>query len=331
MKQLLTLLLLSLAAFAANAHPLAPALLELRETDRGLYAVQWRTSLTRALGRDVVPVMPEDCTVEGEVTTHDDTAARQQQWMLRCDGLVGRSVRVEGLEGSGVNVILRIQPREAAVQQVLLSDRMPAHVVTAPAVAPSVFDAYLVLGIEHLLLGLDHVLFVLGLVLLVRGARRLLLTITAFTLGHSITLSLAALGIVQVDPGITELAIALSILLLAVEILRPAPARPGWFARAPWLVASGFGLLHGLGFAGALSEIGLPQGEIALALFAFNLGIEIGQLLLIAVWLLAAIAVRRAVRQPLPVALARGLPAYVIGSLAAYWCWERAAGLMPAI
>lgn len=324
MKRGLALLLLSLAAGTAQAHPLAPALLELRETEPGSYAVQWRTSLVRALGRDVRPVMPAGCAVEGDIRTWDEAAARQQQWTLRCADLAGRSLRVDGLEGSGVNVILRVQPLVGVTQQALLGERTASYTVLPPQAAPPVFSAYLMLGIEHLLLGFDHVLFVIALVLLVRGARRLVMTITAFTLGHSLTLSLAVLGVVRVNAALTELAIALSILVLAVEILRPADTRPGLFARWPWLVAAGFGLLHGLGFAGVLSEIGLPSGDIPLALLAFNLGIEVGQLALIAVWLLAARALRRL--PALPPSLARGLPAYLIGSMAAYWCWERAAG-----
>ena len=323
MRQALVLLLLSLATFAADAHPLAPALLELRETAPGTYAVQWRTSLVRAQGRDVVPVMPEGCTAPAEVQTRDEAGARQQQWTLHCTELVGRSLRVDGLEGSGVNVILRVQPLAGASQQALLGERTPSYTILPAQTAPPVFRSYLILGVEHLLLGFDHVLFVIALVLLVRGPRRLVITITAFTLGHSLTLSLAVLGLVRVNPTLTELAIALSILVLAVEILRPADARPGLFARWPWGVAAGFGLLHGLGFAGVLSEIGLPSGEIPLALLAFNLGIELGQLALIAAWLIAAALLRRL--PTLPPALARGLPAYLIGSMAAYWCWERAA------
>lgn len=328
MARLVLFVLLGLCALSAQAHPLAPALLELRETEPGVYAVQWRTSLVRALGRDVVPVMAQGCAAGADVETRDEAAARHQQWTLRCPDLVGRELRVDGLDGSGVNVILRIQPREGAVQQVLLGERQAAYTVLAPDEPPPVFGGYLVLGVEHLLFGFDHVLFVIGLVLLVRGARRLVLTITAFTLGHSLTLSLAVLGIVTVDAGFTEFMIALSILVLAVEILRPADAKPGPFARWPWWVAAAFGLLHGLGFAGVLGEIGLPQDEIPLALFAFNLGIELGQLALIAAWLALAALGNRVYRHGLPPALARGLPAYVIGSLAAYWCWERAAGLV---
>lgn len=326
----LVLIMLLFSAWGVAAHPLAPALLELREVDDGgVYAVQWRTALVRALGRDVVPVMPDGCVADpGSLQTRDEGTARHQQWTLHCEALIGRELRVDGLDGSGVNVILRVVSRDGAVQQSLLDERHPRYTVLEPAAAPSVFGGYLVLGVEHLLFGFDHVLFVIGLVLLVRGARRLVWTITAFTLGHSLTLSLAVLGVVRVHAGFTEFMIALSILLLAVEILRPADARPGPFARWPWWVAAAFGLLHGLGFAGVLGEIGLPQNEIPLALFAFNLGIEIGQLMLIAAWLLAAALLRRLRRAQWPQALARGVPAYVIGTLAAYWCWERVAALV---
>jgi len=157
---------------------------------------------------------------------------------------------------------------------------------------------YAALGVEHILTGPDHLLFVLGLVLLVAGTRRLLATVTAFTVGHSVTLSLAVLGFARVPPGPTEVLIALSVYALAVELARDA-RRPTLMRRLPWLVAAGFGLLHGLGFAGALRQAGLPAGDVPLALAAFNAGVELGQLLFIA----AVLVVRRAVRlapAPLP-------------------------------
>jgi hydrogenase/urease accessory protein HupE len=180
---------------------------------------------------------------------------------------------------------------------------------------------YLGLGIEHILIGLDHLLFVLGLLLLVSGPWMLIKTITAFTVAHSITLALATLGLVTVPSRPVDAAIALSIVFLGAEILRARQGRPGLAARAPWVVAFAFGLLHGLGFAGALTQLGLPPGEIPQALLFFNLGVEIGQLMFVAAFLALAWALRT-----LQVAWPRWsepLPAYAIGTVAAFWFIER--------
>ncbi len=314
-------LTLWLLAPAASAHPLAPALLDLRETAPGHYDLLWRTSLVRARGSEVAPQWPDNCRAQLTETTPQADGSLMVRGSLQCEGgLTGRSLRVEGLAGSGINVIARIEHGEGAVRQTLLDATRPVWVVDELTQAAAVFPQYLELGVEHLLTGIDHVLFVLGLLLLVRGRRRLLLTVTAFTVGHSITLSLAVLDRVQLSPSLVELGIAISILLLAGELLRE---RPSILARSPGLMAAGFGLLHGLGFAGALAQVGLPQADIPLALLAFNLGIELGQLALVLAWLLAAWLLRSLALRARPVLL-RQMPAYVIGSLAAYWCWERA-------
>jgi hydrogenase/urease accessory protein HupE len=199
---------------------------------------------------------------------------------------------------------------------------VPLHALDAGS--GSLRDAalrYLGLGIEHILLGLDHLLFVLGLLLLVPGPWMLVKTITAFTVAHSITLALATLGVVTVPPRPVDAAIALSIVFLGAEILRARQGRPGLAARAPWVIAFAFGLLHGLGFAGALTQLGLPPGEIPQALLFFNLGVEIGQLIFVATFLALAWALRK-----LQVAWPRWsepLPAYAIGTVAAFWFIER--------
>lgn len=329
MKRLLALALL-LACAGAQAHPLAPALLELRElapVADATHDVLWRTSITRAGRSDVAPVLPANCQTDGDVQAGLEDEAWVSRWRVRCaGGLAGQSLAVRGLEASRIAVVLRVQPLQGDALQAVLDARTPAYTVPAPGAAAAVFPSYFVLGVEHLLLGFDHVLFVCGLFLLVSGLRSLLVTITAFTLGHSITLSLASLGYVRVHAGLMELGIALSVLLLAVELARARGTPPGLLARRPWLMASGFGLLHGLGFAGVLAEIGLPAGEIPLALLAFNLGIEAGQIALV----LALILLKRLTQQrPLADTMPRlhALPSYAIGTLAAYWCCERLASL----
>lgn len=314
----------------AAAHPLAPALLQLSEAADGQVELLWRASVLQAVG--VRPELPAGCRREGEpLVTRDERGAETTRWTLHCDGgLVGKRVFVPQLERAGINVILRIERADGSMQKTLLDAAHPAYTVPPPTAAPPVFPSYLQLGVEHLLFGFDHVLFVAGLVLLVRGPRRLLLTVTAFTLGHSLTLSLAVLGFVRVNPGLTELGIALSLLLLACDLARAKdPQRPpSWLARWPATMAVAFGLLHGLGFAGALAEIGLPPREIPLALFAFNLGIELGQLLLVGLLLVLGLLWRRLPPAPWAVpGVARLLPIYLIGTLAAYWCLERTVGL----
>ncbi len=341
----------------AQAHPLAPALLDLRELAPGHYAVLWRTSVARVQGTEVRPLLPVDCRpLTGKQQSLEENQSQVLRWQMDCgaQGLSGRELAVTGLERSGISVILRIEPLHGAVTTRLLDVQQPAFVVPPAQVPPPVFSGYFRLGVEHLLLGFDHVLFVLGLLLLLRrphpnphpqagegtivflphpfagegrggGLPLLLLTITAFTIGHSITLALATLGIVQVNQTITELGIALSILVLACELAAPADAPRGLLARRPALMALAFGLLHGLGFAGALAELGLPRGDIPLALFSFNLGIEAGQLLLILA-VLPMLALARRMAQP---RFAHALPVYVIGSLAAMWCLERAMELRP--
>ena len=183
---------------------------------------------------------------------------------------------------------------------------------------------YITLGVEHILLGIDHLLFVLGLLLIVRDKWLLLKTITSFTVAHSITLAMATLGFVHVPQAPVEAVIALSILFLATELVKQQEHRASLTERYPWIVAFIFGLLHGFGFAGALSEVGLPQADIPLALLFFNMGVEVGQLIFVAAVLAVTWSITRLrIKWPLWV---KEIPAYTIGSVAAFWCIERIVG-----
>ncbi len=186
---------------------------------------------------------------------------------------------------------------------------------------------YTELGIEHILLGIDHLLFVFGLLLLVRGTWMLIKTITAFTIAHSLTLALATLGFVNVPSAPVEAAIALSIVFLAVEILNGRRGKYSLTHRQPWIVAFIFGLLHGLGFAGALSEIGLPPNEIPIALLFFNIGVEIGQLLFVAVILAIWWALKNL--RFIPPSWVEPIPTYALGTVAMFWFFERASAIIP--
>ena len=327
MRRLLIGVLAWLVSGAAFAHPLAPALLELREIATHEYEVLWRTSATRAGRSDVAPQLPQACRTVGDARAGLEDDAWVARWRLRCEGgLAGQHIGVRGLEASRIAVILRLQPLGGSAQQIVLDARSPALEVTQAVSAAAVFPEYFGLGVEHLLFGFDHLLFVCALFLLVRGLRPLVITVTAFTLGHSLTLSLASLGLVRVNEGAMELGIALSLLWLASELARPAGLPPSPLSRRPWLMAGGFGLLHGLGFAGALTQIGLPAGEIPLALLAFNLGIEAGQLMLIGALLMLKMLTRLRPNAAFMPRL-RGVPSYVIGTLAACWCYERVTAL----
>ena len=242
--------------------------------------------------------------------------------LLRCEGgIAGKTLAIDGLDSTITDVIVRVHPRNGQLESHLLKPTAPSVTLGA---ATSTWDrsrTYVRLGIEHILLGVDHLLFVLGLVILIGSARPLLWTITAFTIAHSLTLAAATFGWISVSPPPVEAVIALSIVFVASEIVQSRRGRPSLSARKPWLVAFAFGLLHGFGFAGALSEIGFPAQQIPLALLCFNLGVEAGQLAFVAALLLLG-------RLPalLRIEAPRGWPtaaAYGIGALASYWLIER--------
>jgi len=312
---------------AARAHPLAPSLFDVRDLGSGRVEVFWKTPLLRAPGVALRPELPEVCAPLGEPVTGGDATSATLRWMVDCGeaGLVGRTFRVVGLDESRTEVVLRVELRDGRSVRALLRSDAPAFEVPERTSQLRISGEYAALGMRHILQGFDHLLFVLGLVLLVSGVRALVWTVTAFTIGHSLTLSLAALGFVDFPTRVVELAIAGTILVLAVELARPSGAPPTRLRRWPAAMAGVFGLLHGLGFAGALAEAGLPAGEIPLALLSFNIGIEVGQLAFVAVVVLARSALRHFV--PFGPAWSAQLPAYAIGSLAAFWCFERAAVL----
>jgi hypothetical protein len=299
-----------------TAHPLAPGLLEVRETGEGRVAVAWKTPL--AVPRDVVLAPDLPCrAVDAPVTAMLEGAMRAT-WTADCGGsIVGRRVGVTGLVAP-LTAVVRVVLADGRVVQQVIGAGEPAIVVPARPSRWDVVRSYATLGFTHVLSGADHLLFVLGLVLL---GGNVLATVTAFTAGHSVTLSLAALGIVNVPVRPVEVAIAASVLWLAIEL---AQATPSALGRRPWVLAGTFGLLHGLGFAGALREAGLPAGEIPLALLSFNAGIEAGQIGVV-VLLLALAVIGRPLAVRAPVWVGR-VPVYVMGALAAFWCFERALG-----
>jgi hydrogenase/urease accessory protein HupE len=330
---LVALLALGLLPESLAAHEVRPGYLQINEIEPGAYDVLWKVPARGELRLALYARLPPACTGASDAGSFVG-GAFITRWRARCpDGLVGQRISIDGLAATRTDVLVRISHLASATQTARLTPDTPYVDVAASPTRLDVARSYLVLGIEHILLGIDHLLFVLGLLLLVGNAKRLVVTVTAFTVAHSITLAAATLGFVNVPQAPVEAVIALSVMFVAVEILRTAQQRTSLTARLPWLVAFVFGLLHGLGFAGALREIGLPQTDIPIALLFFNVGVEVGQLAFIAA-VVAALAILarltasrhgegglvRAER------LARAPLAYLIGCTAAYWTIDRTVG-----
>jgi hydrogenase/urease accessory protein HupE len=257
-------------------------------------------------------------------------AYTERRTIRRDGGIAGQTVSIEGLSMTSTDVLVRIESLGGATQTERLSPTKTAFAVQIAPGAWEVATTYLRLGIEHILFGFDHLLFVLALVILVRDWRRVAITVTAFTVAHSFTLAAATLGFVNVPGPPIEAAIALSIVLVAAEIVNARRGKPSLTGRRPWLVAFSFGLLHGFGFAGALAEVGLPHHAIPIALLCFNLGVECGQLLFVAAVLTIGWFLRRVASFRFePVLVQRTVDrldvtaTYVIGAVAAYWLIER--------
>jgi len=317
-----------LAAFlfvvpAACAHEARPAYLEMKEAAPGQYRVLWRTPVLSGMRLPVALKLPEGVRnlQEPDVQELADSLLERRAIDAGPAGLAGVRIEFPGLQLTITDVLVRVERLDGTVTTKLVRPSRPWFELAAPRGALATAGVFALQGIEHILLGVDHLLFVLGLLALVRAPWMLVKTITACTIAHSITLAVATLGYAQVPAAPLNAAIALSILFLGPEIVRARRGGTSFTIRHPWVVAFAFGLLHGFGFASGLSELGLPRREIPLALAAFNVGVEIGQLAFVGVVLLLMRAFRVLdVRWPRPANL---LPAYVIGSLGAFWTIQR--------
>ena len=324
MRKFLTALFLLLAvAGTAIADEIRPGYLELNSTDDTVYSIKWKVPMKGDMVLSLKPVLPDWCTERTPPSAMATGGAMITRWSVNCSGGIATgNIRIDGLENTMTDVLVRVVHQDGMTQMVRLTPSETSFEVAAETTSTEVIKVYTALGIEHILLGVDHLLFVFALLLIVNGWRRLIGTITAFTLAHSITLFAATLGWVHVPQAPVEAVIALSILFLATEIIHNRQGKPGMAKRFPWLVAFIFGLLHGFGFAGALAEIGLPEQSIPLALLFFNVGVELGQLLFVAIvvsvgWVLRKLIAEK-VLQGSEVAAS-----YLIGSLSAYWVIER--------
>ncbi len=333
MRQLLWIIIAALLAlFAAplSADELRPAVIELTERETGLWMLEWKLPVVATRGETAAPraqpVIPANCEITSEPVQRAAPLALLGRANLRCeDMLAGETFGLTQLSGNS-DAIARLVPLDGGVQSFRLTAAMPTATILAKPSSVQILRDYFVIGAQHILFGWDHLLFVIALVVLVRVPWPVVKAATAFTIAHSITLVATTLGYAGLPSRPVEALIALSIVFLAVEValvLRD-PDRQTFTQRAPWLVAFGFGLFHGFGFAGALSEIGLPQGEIIAALLAFNIGVEAGQLLVIA----ALIAILALLKRSLPKAelpVIR-LATYGIGITGSFWLIERVVG-----
>jgi hydrogenase/urease accessory protein HupE len=323
MRILLALLLL--LAGIAQADEFRPAYLEIRPAGADTYDLLWK--VPAAGGERRLALYVQLPTGSNEVSepraAFVGTAYIENRRIHLAGGLEGKTIAVDGLADSGAEVLARVERSDGTAQVIRLLPSSTSFVVEASTGKLEVARTYTVLGTEHILLGVDHLLFVLALLILVRGAKRIFLTITAFTVAHSITLVAATLGWFKLPGAPVEAVIALSIAFLAREIAMSLRGSAGLTERIPWLVAFVFGLLHGLGFAGALAEIGLPANSIPVALLCFNVGVELGQLMFVGLMLTLAWSARTFLAR-LPPAL-RGVPAYAIGGVASFWMIERVA------
>jgi hydrogenase/urease accessory protein HupE len=305
----------------AHADVFRPAYLELRQRTTDIYEVLWKVPAQGDMRMSLYVRMPTGTQVLSTPRSEFTGGAYAERWTIRHSHLEGTAIAIDGLRASSADVLVRVARLDGTEQVVRLLPAETSFIVQAAPGAYEVARTYLRLGIQHILAGADHLLFVLALLLIVRAGKRLAATISAFTLAHSITLACATLGWVQLPGPPVEVSIALSIVFLAREIVMSARGEPGLTERFPWMIAFVFGLLHGLGFAGALAEVGLPHAAIPLALVCFNFGVECGQLLFVAA-VLSGVALLHRLR-PASGVVARMATTYAIGGVASYWVIER--------
>lgn len=320
---LLVLAAMFLLAQPASADELRPASIDFSEHAPGQFSLAWKLPIAASGPMELVtPQVPQNCTVLGEPQSRLVPAALIGHAEVKCVGEVaGGQVSLPQLAGRA-DAFLRVALLDRQVQSFRLTASHPSATILARPDRWQVLRSYFSIGTEHILMGWDHLLFVIALVLLVRGGWLVVKAATAFTVAHSITLVAATLGYAGLPQRPVEALIALSIIFLAVELARGG--MEGWTKRWPWAVAFAFGLLHGFGFAGALREIGLPEGEVPAALFSFNVGVEAGQLIVIlAVFALRGVLDRVAPRADAPMVK---LATYAIGITASYWFIDRLVG-----
>jgi HupE / UreJ protein len=319
---------LLLAVSIASAHEARPAYLEIKETSPGQFSVLWRTPVLAGIRLPVVLKVPNEVKNLREPNVQElaDSFVERRWIGAGPNGLAGRRIEFSGLQLTITDVLVRVELLDDRKLTTIVHPSQPWVEITAAQTRWRVMGTFILQGIRHILFGADHMLFVLGLLLIVKDRWMLLKTITAFTAAHSITLAIATLGYAEAPILPLNAAIALSILFLGPEIVRSWRGETSFTIRHPWVVAFSFGLLHGFGFASALTSAGLPRPELPLALVSFNVGVEVGQLSFVALILALEQSFRiLEVRWPRCV---QALPGYTVGSLGAFWTVQRVALLL---
>jgi hypothetical protein len=318
-------------ACAALAHETRPAYLELNETAPGQFGVLWRTPVLAGMRLPLALKMPEDVKNLKEPTVQElSDSLIERRWIdAGLKGLAGKRIEIVGLQFTITDALVRVHLLDGRTFQAIARPSQPWVEIAAAQSWWQVMGTYIVEGIRHILFGADHLLFVLGLLLIVKDRWMLLKTVTAFTVAHSVTLAIATLGYAEAPALPLNAAIALSILFLGPEIVRTWRGETSFTIEHPWVVAFAFGLLHGFGFATALTGAGLPRGDLPLALLSFNIGVEIGQLGFVA--LILALERSFRVLQILWPSWVQALPGYTVGTLGAFWTVQRVVVLFGAL
>ena len=316
-------LLLFIFGYQLCADEVRPSYLQIQEQSLKNYSVLFKVPAKGDSRLSLSVSLPATCKDSSQRYARFLESAYVENYTITCtEGLVGETIIIEGLQNTKTDLLLRMEFLDKNSQTELLKASSNSYTVLASASKFEVVRTYTWLGITHILLGFDHLMFVFALLLLVNSLRKLLWTITAFTLAHSITLAGSSLGYLYLPQKPVEAMIALSILFLAVEIMHEKKGKRGVTSRAPWLIAFSFGLLHGFGFAGALAEIGLPQNALNLALIFFNVGVELGQLFFIAVVISIGFILHK-LKQPVLLEKLNVVVVYIIGTLSTFWLIER--------
>lgn len=315
------LLLFLIVPFLGKAHEIRPAYLQIVQVAQNTYEVFWKVPSMGDAVPKIQPVFPNSFLLEINKPPNQIPGSVIYYYSLKGEEtLSGQKLYIQGLNKTLIDVLVNITYLNGEKATFMLQADKDSQIIPGQTSSFDVIKTYSILGIEHILLGIDHLLFVLALILITKGKWKIIKTITAFTIAHSITLSLAALGYVSFPGAPVEAVIALSIVFLAIELVHNLEGKQTLTSRKPWIVAFSFGLLHGFGFAGALSDIGLPQQDIPLALAFFNVGVELGQIMFVVVVLLFLRIVNLKSNWP---AYVKKIPAYAIGSIAAFWMIQR--------
>jgi hypothetical protein len=316
--------------WGVSAHETRPAYLEIKETSPSHYDILWRTPVNAGMLLPVVLQLPADAKNVRSPAVQELTDSLVERRSVEVPGgLAGKRIEFVGLQGTITDVLVRVELLDGRESTTIVHSSQSWYEMNATQSRWAVAGTFIVQGVRHISLGADHLLFLLGLLLIVKDRWMLLKTVTAFTVAHSITLGIATLGYANAPVIPLNAAIALSILFLGPEIVRVWHGETSFTLRHPWVVAFAFGLLHGFGFAGALTSAGLPRAELPLALLTFNLGVEIGQLGFILLVLLLERSFRvLQVRWPNWV---QAVPGYTVGSLGAFWTIQRVAILLGVV